>query len=96
MANKPAAKVSKEAAKESPKALYEVMVNGGNDPSTTISSLDELGEIAERKLVDDQEHMVQLRVKPIMVPGKFAAERADGVKMKLSPVQQKRVEKAAR
>lgn len=68
--------------KPAPEPLYAVIVNGGNDGETRISSLDELAEIAEKKLVTDGERQVQLRVTPIMVQRGFRAQRADKVPVK--------------
>lgn len=73
----------KKAARKIGKAVkpaYAVTVNGGNVPGAAITSLKELGAIAEKHLVADGARAVTIEVKALMTQGATGAERVDGVK----------------
>ena len=81
MAKKGTTPPSEPESPPRPGPRYTVTINGGNGGSASIADLSEIGGVASQVLVDGKAREVTLTVKPILVPGKFAMERADGVKL---------------
>lgn len=76
------AKAVEAAPKAAKPAMYDVLINNGNDGAIAVASLDEIGAVLKAKLVDAAMPRVSITVIPKRAPNAdgTAMARLDGVK----------------